>query len=259
MKLFLSAFLAFSIFVCFAQKQVLLDNYFNNENDPKTGKSFHYLWDDTAISGFSDFGKIFMAKGAVLATLKEKPSNQNLKGAKVYVIVDPDNKLETVNPHFMDEKAASDIAEWVKKGGVLLLLTNDAHHAELDSFNLLSAKFGMQYGKQVLHPEKSERGKPRNFNSCASTVFPQHPLFKGISKIFIKEIAPIVCIAPAKSVLVENGQIIMAEAKYGKGYVLAIGDPWLYNEYIGHFSLPSDFQNTEAATNLVNLLLSKTN
>jgi unsaturated rhamnogalacturonyl hydrolase len=241
----------------FAQKQVVLDNYYNNEFDAKTGKPFHYLWEDTAMSGFSDFGKLFTDKGAVLSTLKEKPTAKNMKTAKVYIIVDPDNQLETAHPNFMDEKAAEAIANWVKKGGVLLLLTNDAKHAELDSFNILPAKFGMKYGMAMLHPEKSESGKPRNFNSCASTKFPNHPLFKGISKIFLKEIAPIVCTAPALPVLVEDGQAIIAEAKYGKGYVLAVGDPWLYNEYIGHFLLSADFQNTETAANLVDLLLSK--
>ena len=258
LKFFLSLFLGFSIIVGYAQKLVVLDNYYNNEFDAKTGKSYHYLWDDTAQSGFSEFGKLFTAKGANLSTLKEKPTAQNLKSANVYIIVDPDNKLETANPHFMDKDAAVAIADWVKKGGVLLMLTNDFNHAELDSFNILPAQFGMQYGKVMLHPEKSEPGKPRNFNSCASTVFPHHPLFNGISKIFLKEIAPIACKSPATPVLVENEQAIIAEAKFGKGYVLAVGDPWLYNEYIGHLLLPADFQNTEVAMNLVELLLQKT-
>jgi unsaturated rhamnogalacturonyl hydrolase len=259
LKFLSSLFLSSILTVGFSQKQVVLDNYYNNEFDAKTGNAFHYLWEDTAQSGFSEFGKLFTTKGAKLTTLKEKPTAQNLKSAKVYIIVDPDNKQETANPHFMDKKAATDIAEWVKKGGVLLMLTNDANHAELDSFNLLPAKFGMQYGKVMLHPEKSEPGKPRNFNSCASTVFPQHPLFKGISKIFLKEIAPIICKSPATPVLAENGQVIIAEAKFGKGYVIAVGDPWLYNEYIGHLLLPADFQNKEVAINLVELLLQKTN
>ena len=38
---------------------------------------------------------------------------------------------------------------------------------------------------------------------------------------------------------------------------LAIGDPWIYNEYIGHSRLTPDFDNSKAAANLVRLLLSK--
>ena len=35
----------------------------------------------------------------------------------------------------MDQKAAKAIAKWVKKGGVLLLLTNDSSNCELVKFN----------------------------------------------------------------------------------------------------------------------------
>ncbi|MBW6499854.1 MAG: glycoside hydrolase family 88 protein [Bacteroidales bacterium] len=47
----------------------------------------------------------------------------------------------------------------------------------------------------------------------------------------------------------------MAEAKYGNGYVFAVGDPWIYNEYIDHDLLPESFQNRQAAVNLTDLLL----
>lgn len=257
---FRSLILALSLLVAsasFAQKKVVLDNYFNNEFQPKTGLPYHYLWNDEAMSGFSEFGKLFTAKGVQLATLKEKPTLQNLKGASLYIIVDPDNQLETPKPNFMDETAANAIVSWVKKGGVLLLLTNDYNHAELDSFNILAGKLGMKFGKEMLHPELRDSPKNRNFESCASTNLPNHPLFKGINKIFIKEIAPIECGKNVKPILVENGKVLIAEAKIGKGYVLAVGDPWVYNEYIDHLLLPASFQNLEAARNLVDLLLSK--
>ena len=241
--------------ISFGQKHVVLDNYYNNELNSQTGKPFHYLWSDTEMSGFSEFGKLFECKGAKISTLKVKPSYDNLSTADVFIIVDPDTKLETANPHYMDKSAANAITKWVQKGGTLLLLTNDNTHCELDSFNILAELFGMKFGKEMLHPEKSEVGKPRNFNSCASTQFPNHPLFKGIKKIFLKEIAPITCSKSARPVLAENGQVIIAETKYGKGYVLAVGDPWLYNEYIDHLLLPADFQNMDAAKNLVELLL----
>lgn len=252
--LFLLILLSPYIF-CFAQKQVVLDNYFNNEFNPKTGKSFHYLWNDTEMSGFSEFGKLFVNKGAAISTLKEKPTKANIQTVDVFIIVDPDTKLETANPHYMDKSVANAISAWVQKGGTLLLLTNDYNHCELDSFNILAGMFGMKFGKEMLHGEKSEVGKPRNFNSCASTIFPNHLLFKGIHKIFLKEIAPIICSENARPVLEENGQVIIAETNFGKGYVFAVGDPWLYNEYIDHLMLPADFQNLDAAKNLVELLL----
>ena len=240
-----------------AQKRVVLDNFYNNEVNAKTGQPFHYLWSDTAMSGFSQLGDLFKAKGGVLATLSTKPDKQSLKTADIFIMVDPDTKDETANPKYMDASTAAGIAAWVKQGGVFLLMANNFKNAELDSIGLLTQYFGIQFSHETLHPELSEKGKPRNFNSCASVNLPKHPLFAGVSKVFLKEVAPIVLQAPAKAILTENGQTLIAEAKYGKGYVMVIGDPWLYNEYIEHFYLPADFENGTAARNLVNLLMSK--
>jgi unsaturated rhamnogalacturonyl hydrolase len=49
--------------------------------------------------------------------------------------------------------------------------------------------------------------------------------------------------------------VLIAENKVGKGYVFAIGDPWIYNEYIDHDRLPESFDNRKAAENLTDLLL----
>lgn len=241
-----------------AQKNVVLDNYFNNEISKKTNQPFHYIWEDLSYGGFSEFGNIFTENGAKLSSLKEKPDCKNLKNADVYIIVDPDHLADNEKPNYMDKKAAAAIAKWVKNGGVLLMLTNDSTNCELEKFNLLSTKFGIQYVKDLNHPElRGADKKIRNFPSCASVNLPAHKVFEGVSKIFIKEISSIICKAPAKAVLVEGGKVFMAEAAYGKGYVFAVGDPWLYNEYIDHAILPVDFENKKAAQNLVKLLLSK--
>ena len=247
----------FCVTTAFAQKKIMLDNFYNNEISSKTGKPFHYIWEDKALSGFSELGELFQAQGATLATLKAKPTKANLKSANVFIIVDPDTQLETAHPNYMDKKAADAIANWVKKGGILVMLTNDGKNCELDSFNILAAKFGMKFNNVLLHPEiKAEAGMPRNYNSCASINLPNHPLFQGVNKIFLKEVSSISCQSPAKAVLAENGEVLIAEAKFGKGYVLAVGDPWLYNEYIDHAHLPTDFENLKAAKNLVHLILS---
>jgi unsaturated rhamnogalacturonyl hydrolase len=92
----------------------------------------------------------------------------------------------------------------------------------------------------------------------ASTNLPDHPIFKGVSKIYIKEISDINISGNVKTILTENGKVLMAENKFGKGYVFAIGDPWIYNEYIDHDRLPASFENRKAAENLTDLLLSYT-
>jgi unsaturated rhamnogalacturonyl hydrolase len=241
-----------------AQKKVVLDNYYNCETNAKTNQPFHYLWDDKAFSGFSELGEIFTQQGAVLASLKENPTCKNLKGVDIYIIVDPDHEKDAKAPNFMDKKAAAAIASWVKAGGVLLLLTNDSSNCELAKFNLLPSKFGITFNIDFNHPElRGADKKVRNFQSCASENLPNHSVFEGVNKIFIKEIASLNCKKPAKPILVENGKTYMAESTYGKGYVFAVGDPWLYNEYIDHALLPADFHNKQAAENLVKLLMGK--
>jgi unsaturated rhamnogalacturonyl hydrolase len=92
---------------------------------------------------------------------------------------------------------------------------------------------------------------------AAEINLPNHPLFSGVNKIYMKEVAPIKISKNAKPVLKDGPDIFIAETQFGKGYVLAVGDPWLYNEYIDHAMLPESFENLKAANNLVDLLLKK--
>ncbi|MCL6103830.1 MAG: glycoside hydrolase family 88 protein, partial [Bacteroidetes bacterium] len=80
-------------------------------------------------------------------------------------------------------------------------------------------------------------------------------IFKGVSKIYMKEISSFQLKSPAKPILTENGIVFMAESKVKKGTVIAVGDPWIYNEYIDHAYLPADFQNLKAAENLTEYLI----
>jgi unsaturated rhamnogalacturonyl hydrolase len=94
---------------------------------------------------------------------------------------------------------------------------------------------------------------------AAETKFTDHPLFSGVKKVYLKEVAPIALSKNAKPVLydADTNSVIIAETSYGKGYVLLVSDPWLYNEYIDHTYLPESFENLKAANNLVDLLLKK--
>jgi unsaturated rhamnogalacturonyl hydrolase len=78
-----------------------------------------------------------------------------------------------------------------------------------------------------------------------------------VNKIYLKEISSISLWDQAKPVLTDKNQVLMAETKFGKGFVFAVGDPWIYNEYIDHKYLTADFDNLKAANNLVEYLLNK--
>jgi unsaturated rhamnogalacturonyl hydrolase len=236
----------------FGQSVVGLDNWYNRETNAKTGKPFHYLWNDTEWSGYSRWGQIFESRGAEIKTI-EKPVPAALSGIDVYIIVDPDTTTESKTPNYIMPEDVKAIKKWVNKGGVLAILANDAPNCEFTHLNQLMRSFGMSFNHVTLHPVTGT-----NFEMGASTEFPDHPLFRGLSKIYIKEVSDINLSGKAKAVLTEKGKVLIAETRYGKGYVFAIGDPWIYNEYIDHDRLPESFENRKAAENLTDLLLSYT-
>jgi unsaturated rhamnogalacturonyl hydrolase len=233
----------------FSQPVVGLDNWFNHETDTRTGKPYHYLWTDSAFSGFSRWGEIFTNRGAKITTIA-KPYPEILSKINIYIIVDPDTTTESPKPNYILSDDNIAIKKWVEAGGVLAVLANDAPNCEFTHLNQLMSQFGMRFNHVTLHSVAGD-----NFEMGASTNLPDHPLFKGVHKIYLKDISDINLTGKAKAILTEKGKVIIAENKFGKGYVFAIGDPWIYNEYIDHDRLPASFDNRRAAENLTDLLL----
>lgn len=236
-----------------AGKLVMLDCFYNNEwkQDSKGRRyRYHYVWDDTANSGFSMLGTIISQTGAVIDTLCQAPTQRTLQRADIYIIVDPDTKQETEFPNFIDENAANAITEWVKAGGVLVLLGNDKGKAEFEHFNRLAQRFGIRFNEDSRNPATATEFAGATFNR-----FPDHPLFKDVRRVFIKEISTLNIQEPARAILADNNDVIMAFAKVGKGAVFAVGDPWFYNEYMGTWRLPDGYDNPRAAENLFRWLL----
>jgi len=236
-------------------KNVVLDYYFNNEwrkNLFGVNMRKHYTWDDTENGGFSVFGNIWEAYGAKLSSLDVAPTAANLKKASVYIIVDPDHYKDNKNPNYMDEKSATEIANWVKQGGVLLLMTNDSANCDLQHTNILSDKFGIHFTDKSRNMVKGSE-----FETGAVYNKEANPVFKQTKKMYLKEISIIDAKAPATSVIKKDGEIVFASAKYGKGTVFAVGDPWIYNEYLDGRKIPAEYENFSAANELVKWLLNQ--
>ena len=235
-----------------AGKTVLLDDYFNREVR-KDGSIWHYKWSEKNHPGFYAWGKQFESFGASLDTLSQAPTKENLKNADVYIIVDPDTEKETEKPNFISPADAKTIADWVKAGGVLVLLGNDFGNAEFDNFNVLARQFGIEFNK-----DSKYRVQNNNFVEGKITVAGENPIFKTARTLYLKELSTLNVSTPARAVLEVNGDKIMATAKYGKGTVFAVGDPWLYNEYVDGRKLPAEFENFKAASDLSAWLLAQT-
>jgi unsaturated rhamnogalacturonyl hydrolase len=237
-------------------KMVTLDNYFNNEwKKDITGKDvpFHYTWKDKANSGFSMLGDIFSIYGVNKNTLTAAPAKENLRNTNIYIIVDPDTEKETQHPNYIQRQDIDVIADWVKNGGVLLLMENDSANAEFKHFNQLAEKFGIHFNE-----DSKNRVQGNNFEQGAISIPAHHSIFKTARKVYIKELSTVTAKPPATIVLKNGADNIIAISKYGKGTVLAVGDPWFYNEYADGRKLPSEYENYAAAGDLVKWLIQQT-
>ena len=231
-------------------KTVLLDSYFNDEHktEKNTGKivSYHYKWDELDNDGYSLLGHIFNNYGLRTATLYDAPTTENLKKASVYIITDPDIPKENPDTRYIEEVHIKAISSWVKEGGVLVVFNNDTGNAEFKHLNQLMAKFGMQFNE-----DSRNHVKTPNFEQGAIYIPADNAIFKTARKVYLKEISTLKVASPAVSALTDKGDVIVATARYGKGTIFAVGDPWFYNEYTDGRKLPSDFENFKAANDLV--------
>jgi unsaturated rhamnogalacturonyl hydrolase len=235
-------------------KTVLLDSYFNNEFQKERAsgqmESYHYKWEERDNNGFQFFGNAFSYIGAGLNTLHAAPDATNLKKSEIYIIVDADTEKETATPNYVQPEHVKAVADWVKAGGVLVLMGNNAGNAEFTHFNTLATAFGITFNEDGINMVTGDK-----YQMGTEIVPAGHPIFKTAKKLYLKEISTLQVKAPARASLLHDKQVIIATAAYGKGMVFAVGDPWLYNEYTDGRKLPADFDNYKAAQDLAKWLV----
>jgi unsaturated rhamnogalacturonyl hydrolase len=236
-----------------AGDKVMLDAWYNSQqrkNDAGQMEYFHYKWSDTKDSGFSLLGSVFQGYGAHLDTLYTAPTLENLKGSQVYIIVSPDIPAKNPNPHYVQPEDAEQVAQWVKQGGVLLLMENDPGTADIEHTNLIADHFGIHFNDALSHHVIG--------NQIASGTIPVSaggPVFHDSHTLYMKDTCTISVKKPATVILRDKGDILIATAKYGKGTVAAVADPWLYNEYTDGHRLPAEYDNLAGGKEFVQWLL----
>lgn len=239
-------------------KTVGLDYYFNHEfrkgdadrPDAPAQERFHYTWEDRAHSGFWLWGNAFRELGAKTVSIPAAPTTQTLKNIDVYIIVDPDTPKETARPNYVGKPDIDAIETWVRAGGVLVLMANDTANCEVPRFNELAGRFRIRFRDELVN-----RVVGTQWEGGKLTIPQNHPIFATTQTIYIKELAPLALTSPAKPVLVDGKNVIMAVANVGKGTVFAVGDPWLYNEYTDGRRIPDKYQNFRAGKELAAWLL----
>ena len=219
-----------------AQTVVALDGYHNAER----AMPEHYQWEGTSDGSFSKLANGFREHDVELRTLRSRIDAASLSGVNLLIIVDPDTPEETPDPKYIEDAEIDAIVKWVTEGGRLVLLGNDKGHAEFTHFNRLAAHFGIQFLEETY---------PKVTGKAILVATGKHPIFEDRLQVYLVEVAPLKLAAPAEPVLSDNGTDVMALARVGRGIVFAVGDPWLYDEYIERND------NPRVATNLFRMLL----
>ena len=233
-----------------------LDYYFNHETRKSafTGEpeQWHYTWEERTHGGFWLWGNQLRELGARTVAVPTAPTAASLKPLSVYVIVDPDTRKESPKPNYIQPADSKVITDWVRGGGTLVLLANDTANCEILHFNKLAQSFGVQFSERsgnLVQGSQFEQGRVDLTSGPA--------VFKNATSAYIKELAVLRVAAPAQPLVTNNGQVIMATARLGKGKVFILGDPWLYNEYVDGRKIPASFQNFQAGKDLARWLLEK--
>ncbi len=234
---------------------VLLDGWFSSQKRPDAfGQPvyFHYKWHDWSNSGYSLFGQVFRNFGTETKTLYAAPSLANLRQAQVYIVVSPDTTIKNPSPNYVRPEDAAQIGEWVKGGGVLIILANDPANTDLEHLNLISEQFGIHFNSVL---RKHVMGNSYEIGKLA--IPGGGPIFHDPHTLFMKDVCNISVKSPAVAAFQDEEGILMATAKYGKGTVFATVDPWLYNEYTDGRKLPAEYDNYAGGKELVRWILTQ--
>jgi unsaturated rhamnogalacturonyl hydrolase len=235
---------------------VVVDAWFNSQqrkNAAGQEEYFHYKWNDYSNTGYSLFGHIFENHGATLQTLYQAPTMDRLKGARIYIIASPDNPARNPNPHYVQAEDAEQVAAWVKQGGVLVLMENDPANADIQHFSLIADRFGIHFDDVLQHHIIDDQFEPGYIH-----VRGGGPIFHHPHTLYMKDTCAISLKTPARALLEDKEGIVMATTKYGRGTVVAVVDPWLYNEYTDHRKLLPQQDNHAAGKEFVLWLLAQT-
>jgi len=208
---------------------VLVDAWFNSQQRKNTAgqtEFFHYKWNDFSNDGYSLFGHLFEREGATLGTLFTAPTASSLKHAQIYIIASPDNPAKNPHPHYATKQDGLELSAWVQNGGTLLLFENDPANADIEHFNNIADRFGIHFNAVLSHHVIGT-----DYAAAEIPVKPDGDLFHSSHVLYMKDTCTISVSAPARTLVTDRNVIVIATAKYGKGTVLAVVDPWLYNEY----------------------------
>ena len=126
----------------------------------------------------------------------------------------------------MDKASGDAIEAWVSAGGVLLLFSNDRDNTEFTHFDTLSDRFGIHF-----NPVLSHHVVDPDHSTGEVVIPPGTGIFGAGFTAYMKDTSTITVSGPAKALVTDHGDVMIAVSHVGKGVVLGVVDPWFYNEY----------------------------
>jgi unsaturated rhamnogalacturonyl hydrolase len=227
---------------------ILLDAWYNSQTRVNASGQrvlYHYKWDDTTNTGYSVFGQMWREAGVTTETLATEPTEAELKKAQFYVIVSPDIPAKNPDPHYMTAADAGVVEKWVKRGGTLLLMENDPANADIEHLDLLADRFGLHFNNVLVHHVVGDDFPAGRIDVGATAPF-THPHI-----IYMKDTCSLALSGKAVPLVVWKGDTLMAWTRVGRGMVVAVTDPWLYNEYTDGKKLPAIYDQQAAGREFV--------
>ena len=126
----------------------------------------------------------------------------------------------------MDKASGDAIEAWVRAGGVLLLFSNDRDNTEFTHFDTLADRFGIHF-----NPVLSHHVVDPDHSTGEVVIPPGTGIFGAGFTAYMKDTSTITVSGPAKALVTDHGDVMIAVSHVGKGAVLGVVDPWFYNEY----------------------------
>lgn len=198
---------------------IALDCYHNQQKPPR------YTWSQKGPGGYSQLGTVLTKLGADVISLRRPITGRRLTPLSIFILVDPNTRHPGLSyaphPHYIRRREIRALVRWVRRGGTLVTLGNNAGNCEFKHLNQLASHFGIHFNDDTADTGGAD------FPIASPAVY-----LRGVHRLFMVGICSLRVTAPARAVVICLHQVLMADAQVGRGYVFAAGDPWLYNEHL---------------------------
>ena len=127
--------------------------------------------------------RILHRYGVKTAILDDGPTSANLAKASIYFLIDPDWPKENKHPNYIEPAHIDALYNWVRNGGVMVMMANDSNNVEFKHYNELAEKFGIHWNENMRHDVIDN-----HFEQGALPIPANHPIFKSVKKVYIKQL-----------------------------------------------------------------------